>query len=260
VLLREDHVSAPRTRSLDVPAQTGWSPVATALAVWVAFVAISVAGTLALGALAPGFEGKSRDLVVELALAVFALALIAARGWRREVGFTAPGTWRHPALLVVPALILLLPFAGGLRSIDTSTLALLIVGYTLNSIAEDGVFRGVEPQVLRAKGLVWVVVLSSLLFGLAHFANILSRPDQSVAITAAQSFGAFTEGIGLMAIRLAMRSVVPVMVLHAVSDLFFQLGGLPIVPANVVHSTLMLLFGLWVLRRYRAELAADGWR
>lgn len=251
-------MSASTIHSTETPSRP--SPVIVAIGIWLAFLALSIGGTLALGALAPGLVGKGRDLIVEVALAAFALVIIAARGWRRELGLTSPRTWAHPRLLIFPALVLLIPFLGGVRAVDGSTIVLLVVGYTLNAVAEDGVFRGILPQVLRPRGLVWVVVLSSLLFGLSHFGNILSRPDQSVAITAAQALGAFTDGIGLVAIRLAMRSVVPVMILHLLGDLFFQLGGLPIVPANVINSVLILLFGLWVLRRHRAELAAEGWR
>jgi len=239
-------------------ASTG-RPVLVAILLAAGFLALSTAGTLVLNALAPDLEAKPRDLIVELILAIAVLGIIAARGWRERVGLNGVGAWRHLGLLIVPALILLLPFAGGVKGADPSLIGLLVVGYTLNSLAEDGMFRGILPEVLRTRGLVWVVVLSSLLFGLVHFGNILSRPDQSVAITAAQAVGAFSDGIGLVALRLVMRSIVPVMVIHAVSDLFFQLGGLPIVPANVVHSILFLVFGIWLLRRYRAELATDGW-
>lgn len=192
-------------------------------------------------------------------LALLVLGIIAGLGWRREVGLNGVGEWRHLGLLVVPLLIVLLPFLGGLRGVDMGTIAFLVVGYAINSVAEDGMFRGILPRVLRPAGLVWVVVLSSLLFGLVHFGNLLSRPDQSVAITAAQALGAFSEGIGLIALRLAMRSVVPVMVVHALGDLFLRLGGLPLIPVNVVQSILFLVFGIWLLRRHRAELAADGW-
>ena len=115
-------------------------------------------------------------------------------------------------------------------------------------------FRGIVPSVLKSRGLFVAVVLSSLLFGLAHFGNIVSRPDQSIAITAAQAFGAFTQGIGLIAVRLATDTIWPVMAVHFLGDLFGQVGGLPIVLSNVVESTVMLAFGVWVYRRYRTEM------
>lgn len=233
-------------------------PVAWAIVLAIGFLAVSTLGTLALNAAVPSVDGKNRDLIVEFLLAAFVLGIVGVLGWRREVGINGLSSWRHLSLVILPLLLVLIPLAGGIESTDT-TLAVLLLGYAVNSIAEDGMFRGIIPRVLRSRGLIWVVVLSSLLFGLAHFGNILSRPDQSVAITAAQAVGAFSEGVGLIAIRLATRTVIPVMVIHFLSDLFLQLGGLPTIPVNVFQSVVMLVFGVWILRRHRHELAESGW-
>jgi hypothetical protein len=234
-------------------------PVLSAVLLAVAFVVVAAGMTLLLGAVTPGLAGKDRDLIVEIVLALFVVGIVAALRWRREVGVNAPSQWRHPALLVVPAVAALIPFAGGFAGLGGTSLVVLLVGYTANSIAEDGMFNGILPRVLRSKGLLWVVILSPLLFGLAHFGNILSRPDQSVAITAGQALGVFTGGIGLLAVRLATRSLIPVMILHGASDLILQLGGFPLVLASVIQSILLLVFGIWVLRWYRRELAEQGW-
>ena len=234
-------------------------PVVWSILLAIGFLALSTLGTAALNAAVPSLDGKNRDLIVELILAAFVLAIVGALGWRRDAGINGPSEWHRLSLLILPLIIVFIPFAGGFESTDTTTLGVLLVGYAANSIAEDGLFRGIIPRVLRSEGLIWVVVLSSLLFGLSHFGNILSRPDQSVAITAAQAVGAFSEGIGLVAIRLATGTVIPVMVIHFLSDLFLQLGGFPTIPANVIQSVVMLFFGIWILRRYRRELAAAGW-
>ena len=234
-------------------------PVAWASLLAVGFLAVSTLGTTALNAAVPSLDGKNRDLVVELLLAAFVLAIVAVLRWRHDVGINGLSEWRHLSLLILPLIVVFVPFAGGFKSTDTTTLAVLLVGYAANSIAEDGMFRGIIPRVLRSRGLVWVVVLSSLLFGLVHFGNILSRPEQSVAITAAQAVGALTQGIGLIAVRLATRTVLPVLVIHFLSDLFLQLGGFPSIPANVIESVVMLAFGIWILRKYRRELAESGW-
>lgn len=234
-------------------------PVAWAILLAIGFLAVSTLGTVVLNAAVPSLGGKNRDVVVELVLAAFVLAIVGVLGWRRDVGINGLSEWRHPSLLILPFVIVFIPFAGGLESAHATTLGVLLVGYAANSIAEDGMFRGVIPRVLRSRGLAWVVILSSLLFGLVHFGNILSRPDQSVAITAAQAVGAFTQGIGLVAVRLATGTVIPIMVIHFLSDLFLQLGGFPSIPANVIESVVMLVFGVWILRKYRRELAAAGW-
>jgi membrane protease YdiL (CAAX protease family) len=234
-------------------------PALAAISLAVAFAAISAGGIILLGNLAPSLEGKSRDLIVEVLLALFVVGTIALLHWWRDVGLSGPASWRHLSILAVPALVVLIPFAGGFKGADAGTLGLLVVGYAVNSVAEDGMFSGLLPRILQSRGLVMAVTVSALLFGLVHFGNILSRPDQSVAITAAQAVGVFTSGIGYIAVRLVTRSLIPVMVVHFLLDLFLQLGGAPVILANVIQSTLLLVFGIWALRHYRREIAEYGW-
>jgi membrane protease YdiL (CAAX protease family) len=243
-----------RSVSVAAPSPRSRRPIMVAIALLVGFELVAVGMTLVLDRVT-GLDGKARDLTVEAVLAAGVVGLIAALAWWRSTGFTTPmREWRNRRLLVLPLGLTLLPFLGGVRNVDIRTIGLLVVGYALNSLAEDGMFRGIMPRVLRSRGLLVAVVLSSFLFGLAHFGNIISRPDQSVAITAAQALGAFTEGIGLVAVRLAMDTIWPVMLVHFLGDLFGQLGGLPVVLSNVIGSTVMLVFGIWVYRRHRSEL------
>ncbi len=255
--------AAPRT--VAPPGAGGLRPVLLAVALFVLFEVVSNGATLALNA-ATTLDGKARDLLTEVLLAATVLAIVGALGWWRSTGFATPvADWRNRRLIVLPLLLTLLPFTGGFRGADGGMLGVLLVGYALNSIAEDGMFRGIVPRVLRDRGLVTAIVLSSLLFGLAHFGNILSRPDQSVAITAAQALGSFTEAIGVMAVRLAMGTLWPVMLVHFLADLFGQLGGAPVVAWHVVYSIAFLVYGVWVYRRHRAQMleslqAADSGR
>lgn len=229
-------------------------PILVAIGLLLAFELIANGATLVLGATGV-LDGKARDLVTEALLALFVVGIVASRGWWRSTGFTTPVSgWRHRRLLVLPLVLTLLPFSGGFAGTDGGTFAILVVGYGLNSIAEDGMFRGVVPRVLRDRGLLVAVVLSSLLFGLAHFGNLISRPDQSVAITAAQAFGSFTEAIGITALRLATDTIWPVMLIHFLADLFGQLGGAPVVLWHVVYSVILMVYGIWIYRRYRTDM------
>jgi membrane protease YdiL (CAAX protease family) len=229
-------------------------PILVAVALLVLFELVANGATLLLDA-ATALDGKVRDLVAETLLAGLVVGLVAALGWWRSTGFSTPfARWRHPRLLVLPLALTLLPFTGGFKGVDGGTLGVLVVGYALNSVAEDGMFRGIVPRVLRDRGLITAIVISSLLFGLAHFGNIVSRPDQSVPITAAQAFGAFTEAIGITAVRLATDTLWPVMLVHFLADLFGQLGGAPIVLWHVVYSVILLVYGIWVYRRHRTDM------
>jgi membrane protease YdiL (CAAX protease family) len=247
-----------RTPGIAVSRARSDHPVLTSLALLAGFVVVAQGATVALNAFST-LDGKARDLASEALLAIVVVAIVAALGWWRSTGFATPtAEWRHLRLLILPIALTLLPFAGGVRSgIDGGLISLLVVGYILNSIAEDGMFRGIMPRVLRDRGLFVAVAVSSLFFGLAHFGNVISRPDQSVAITAAQALGAGTQGVGLVVLRLANATIWPVMLIHFLGDLFGQLGGMPIVLSNVIESTVMLVYGIWIYRRYRSDLAEE---
>jgi membrane protease YdiL (CAAX protease family) len=238
--------------------QRDTNAVLLSIGLLIGYVVVAQGATLVLNA-GTTLDGKARDVISEAVLAAGVVALIAGLSWWRSTGFTTPvPEWRHVRLLVLPVALTLIPFLGGVRSgIDAGLIGLLVVGYALNSIAEDGMFRGVMPHVLRNRGLLTATVLSSVLFGLAHFGNIVSRPDQSVAITSAQALGAATQGFGLVALRLANRTIWPVMAIHFLADLFGQVGGMPIVLSNVIESVVMLVYGIWIYRRYRADLEAE---
>ena len=229
-----------------------------AFALAAVYVGISVGGTLALDLAVPSLRDRNRDLVVEALLAVYVALVVVLASWRAEVGLTRLSRWRRPMLAVVPLAFTLVPLAGGLRTAQDS-LAVLLVGYALNSVAEDGMVAGILPNVLRGRGLPSVILIAPLLFAIAHFGNLASRPDQSLAIAAAQALGVFTQGIGFVLIRITVNSIVPVMVVHFLADLFLQLGGGPIVAASMVESTLFLLYGVWLYRRYKPELVTLGW-
>jgi membrane protease YdiL (CAAX protease family) len=232
-------------------------PILVAIGLLIAFEVVSVGSTLLLNRLT-ALDGKARDLITEAILAAAVVGLVALLAWWRSTGFSTPvRDWRNLRLLVLPIAITFLPLLGGVRNVDPGAVSILLVGYVLNSLAEDGMFRGIVPRVLRDRGVLVAVVLSSLLFGLAHFGNIVSRPDQSVAITAAQALGAFTQGIGLVAVRLATDTIWPAMLIHFLGDLLGQVGGMPIILSNVMESVVMLVFGIWIYRRHRRDMESS---
>jgi hypothetical protein len=127
--MRAPSVSVSRSGSVD--------PILTALGCLIAFAVVANAGTLILDAVT-ALDGKARDVLSEAALAAFVLVVIAALAWWRSTGFSTPRpAWRHLRLLVLPIALTLLPFLGGVKAgVDGSTIALLVVGYALNSVAE----------------------------------------------------------------------------------------------------------------------------
>ena len=164
----------------------------------------------------------------QIGIAVVLSLVVALLGWRREVGFhkSYPGSLKY---LLIPVVLFGLLFgaeivgsisSGGrdifmLASLTTAlafVLANLLIGFT-----EELMFRGILFQGLRTHLTpVWTVIVSSLLFGSLHFANLLSGAP--LAYTLLQV--GFAAGLGFMlgALRLRGGAILPLMLFHAAWD------------------------------------------
>lgn len=203
-------------------------PVTAAALITAAFIAIgAVIGVLAKVVVPP--ISQLPDFIAQGGLIVALVALVTALGWWRAVGFNGPRAWRDWRLLWLPA---------------TGALVLWIVGYALTGFYEETLVRGVILRILRPRGPVQAVLISAALFGLLHVTNMLFR---NPFIVLAQMVGA-AEGVGLAALRLRTNTLWFVIAIHAVEDLTLKLGALPAIPVNVVQSTIMLAYGLYLLR------------
>lgn len=224
--------------------------LAGSLIIWLADLVFVIGGALLLSALFPNIPGYGRgisqSLILVLLGVVLVAALLSAFHWWRRAGFVGISEWRDLRILWLPVLLLLVPFVGGFRPLAGSELLVLIIGYAATGFFEEAIYRGVMLSLLRPKGIWTAVLISSLLFGLAHFSNVILRGN--VPLTALQAFGSAVGGIGLAALRLRTRSIWPVIALHALHDLFFQLGGLPVPISDAINSTVLMLYAIYLLR------------
>jgi hypothetical protein len=67
-------------------------------------------------------------------------------------------------------------------------------------------------------------------------------------IIAAQAFGAGVQGVGFAALRLRTNTIWPLIAIHALHDLFLQMGTLPIPLIEVPIDTILLVYGIFLLR------------
>jgi uncharacterized protein len=225
-------------------------PLAGSVIIWVADIVFVLAGALLLSALFPNIPGYGRGLSQSLILVLIGVLLVAgmltAFGWWRRAGFVGTDQWRDLAILWLPIVLLFLPFAGGFRPLPLNELVTLVVAYAATAFFEEAIYRGAILSLLRPKGIWPAVLISSLLFGLVHLSNIALRGNPG--LIALQALGAFTGGIGMAAIRIRTRTIWTVIALHALHDLFFQLGGLPVAMSDAISATVLMLYGIYLLR------------
>lgn len=225
-------------------------PLVASFGIWVLDIVFVLSGAALLSLLFPTLPGYGRGLSQSLVLVLIGVVLVAAvltgfRWWRRA-GFVKPSEWRNMGLFWLPVLLLFLPFVAGIKPMPVEELLTLVVGYAATGFFEEAIFRGAILGLLRPSGTWRAVIISSVLFGLVHFTNIVLRGNPG--IIALQALGSATEGVGLAALRIRTRTIVPVIALHMFHDLFLQLGVLPIPMVDAVKSIIMLAYGIYLLR------------
>jgi membrane protease YdiL (CAAX protease family) len=227
-------------------------PLLAVVLLEIVYDALVIAGSLGLGALVPDLPGysvtgPSQSLVLVLASAALLLVLVGTLGWWTLAGFNPPARWRDLRLYWLPLVLLAVPFIAGVRPLPLDTLGLLLLAYVATAIFEEGLWRGVMLGLLRPTGVWRAVLISSLLFGLGHLGNSALRGLSP--LIAAQAFGAGVQGVGFAALRLRTNTIWPLIVIHALHDLSLQMGMLPIPLVEVPIDTILLVYGIILLRR-----------
>jgi membrane protease YdiL (CAAX protease family) len=128
--------------------------------------------------------------------------------------------------------------------------------------AEEAIFRGIGVTVLLPHGKIRAVFLSSLVFGVLHFANLLVRADPLatvVQVTVAVLFGIASAGLFIYT-----GAILPLMLIHAVEDFISfvatrNVREISTPTSSEVLMTLVLFFpfavyGVWLVHHKRPGL------
>jgi membrane protease YdiL (CAAX protease family) len=207
------------------------------------------------GGIAPGW----------LLAALFAATFAFASDNRRAAGLCTPAPLKSVGLVWLPLLYAALIVLGALAdelTIPRATLLVLAVNMLAVGLSEELMFRGVLLSGFLDRYTVrQAVFATSAIFGLVHALNAFTTGDVPDALW--QSGGAFLQGVGYAAIRLRIRSVWPMAVVHGLWDfaLMLQLvsgaqeGTAPLRPwVSLVLVLPIFLYGLYLLRGLRGNV------
>jgi membrane protease YdiL (CAAX protease family) len=198
-------------------------------------------------------------LVVEAAFCGYVILLLSRLRWWREAGFTPPKT-RRWLLAYLPLFFLpLLVLAGNGVKVSSAERMIEFGLFTLMvGFAEEGLTRGIVLRALLPAGAMRAALVSSLIFGVGHLANIWQ--GASLPATIVQVAFSTLLGIGFAGARVYAGTIWPAIALHALQDLFDSAGrgfALPspqpmtlaraVVP--IALTGLCALYGWWLLRR-----------
>ncbi len=229
-------------------------PLASALTVWAAdLLLINVLIWLGKTYLPTNLDASFAALWPGvIVLAIFVTVL----GWWRAIGFNGAAQWRDLRLLILPAVVILvLPLLAGVEPVEGGSLLYLSVGYLLVGLREETLYRGLILRILRPLGVMRSVLLTSVLFGLAHLTNLFVRANPALVL--AQAVGSFCDGVGFAALRLRTNTLWFLIALHAAHDLLLKYTTLPAIPLDVVQVTILLIYGLWILRGWNNQSAGE---
>jgi membrane protease YdiL (CAAX protease family) len=224
------------------------------------------------GAHAEEWGEAASDLVARLLAAAAATGLVLWLGWWRHAGFTPVREWSNPHLYWLPALLVGFVLVVGAMRYGASPgwLALTVPGAFATGYLEELVIRGIILLVLlrawrhRPRGALAAVLVSGLIFGLAHYANLADPDPRPLGVTAQVLTTTFV-GIGFGALVVRTNTLWPAVVLHWLNNAAVQAlpGPTPTDPdepdvlnlAPVLLFLPLALYGLFLLRRTRSERA-----
>jgi len=243
---------------------------AVVVVIWAAITL--VVPTLMLDATTSLQELVTQDLAWGVAgAAVFLVAAAWLAGWR-DLGFRAPsppGWWK---LLWLPALYLVGLAAVGLMTgkLEPAAVTMVLINTAMVGFSEELAFRGVLWGGARKALPFWAAFgLVTLAFGSVHIFNAILTGE--LAGAGVQALNAFLSGAAYLAIRIRTRSIIPIMVIHALWDFTVFLVGSggdknAALPPDLWQTQLILgliltgplfVYGLWLVRN---ETVRAGWR
>lgn len=167
-------------------------------------------------------------------------------------------------LYYIPLLIIAVihPIMGGinteLAAIDILIIIIFsfLVGYT-----EESIFRGIIKEKLQAKGKVFFILFSSILFGILHMANAFSGKNLTSVIL--QVVNAFLIGLILSLLITIVNSIIPLIAFHFLYDtlaIATRSNEKEILLVSILNA-LYILYGIYlvvILRRREKDQVNDA--
>ena len=208
----------------------------------------------------PGLDDSTRTLFEKISSCLLAILLLGALNWWRKAGFGLRQRWRTLLPFLPLAVLPLLSIVFQLdkfHEIGPGRLAFFALVALMTGFAEEAIFRGLAIRAFLPQGMMKAAVLSALIFGLLHFANLMVAADPLA--TALQVVFAILFGFACASPLLYTGWIWPLVIIHAIQDFvaFWTTGGITemATPAtSEIITTILLMipfaaYGFWLIRR-----------
>ena len=206
----------------------------------------------------PNLDTAYQKFIGKTIISTFAIIMLSALGWWKKAYFVPPSRWKM-WVPFIPLFLLPLIFAlfSEFNVTDPAQIAFFALYTFIVGFAEEAIVRGLMLTTLRPKGVVQAVLLSSIIFGFMHLANLMIGADLGSTVT--QVIYATLIGIAFAGTLQAGGSIWPLVIIHALVDFFSKLSGTSgdNSSMNLTSALIMIgiqipfaLYGWWMLRRY----------
>jgi membrane protease YdiL (CAAX protease family) len=205
----------------------------------------------------PMISGFAQKFIGKVLISILAIWLITTLDWWKEAGFATPSHWQ----MWKPFLpLFILPVLSALVSDFTLTnpwqIGLITIYVITVGFAEEALVRGIFLRAIKPKGVLKAALLSSLIFGLMHFANLLMGADLGNTLT--QVIYATLIGIAFSGTLIYTGSIYPLIIIHTLVDLFPRLEDVSEVSRSISLTNALIMigvqipfaiYGFWLLRQ-----------
>jgi membrane protease YdiL (CAAX protease family) len=202
-----------------------------------------------------------RGIVIPLAVCTVVMAVLASvLGWWRPVMREKPLGVKW--MWAVPVILSVMVIAGidytQFGAIGLPYLGVLALGTAMVGFNEEITYRGIALVAFRGQYKeVWAWLLTSLMFGLLHGANLVL--GQPIVPTIVQVVFAFVLGTTFYVARRVTGSLLFMMVIHALWDFgsFSFTGGLAATGVRALNPTALATYPLLLVMLI---VSAIGWK
>ena len=188
-----------------------------------------------------GLPGLWLYAAANIALTLVVAVILTVMGRWRSIGFRAPRRRRDLLYFLVPFLPVILNVVPGLQFIGAAEVTGLLPLALMVGFVEESVFRGLMLTALRERGVWRAIIVTSVLFGLTHLANVLA--GATVLETISQVAYTIAFGVAFAALVLSTGIIWPLVLAHAAIDAAYFLQ----VPGFAFSTTWTLIINLGVV-------------
>lgn len=187
-----------------------------------------------------------------LGAVIFLSVVLTYLNWWNRVGWKGPNNLQNLRLLWLPTIFLLFLLVIVLFTDlpPTRVLLLVVLNTLIVGINEELMFRGVLFHGASSAFGIWRAVwITAIIFGSVHTLNGLITGDYKASIV--QAFFAVMFGVWIVALRIRIDTVIPLIIIHWLWDCLAFLTSPSQGLALVLFSFILFFYGIWLLRDYQ---------